>query len=59
MTRTWAIFSVVLCSLGCRCGDRLGNAATDPLELPGTFNELITRSLTTKKPVEGWPKEGK
>lgn len=30
---------------------------TDTLKIPGTFNELITRSLTTKKPPDEWPKE--
>lgn len=28
----------------------------DTLKIPGTFNQLIAKSLTAKKPVEGWPK---
>jgi hypothetical protein len=35
------------------------NAATDTLKIPGTFNELITKSLIAKKPVDGWPKPAK
>jgi hypothetical protein len=33
--------------------------ATDTLTIPGTFNDLNTKSLTTKKLARGWPKAGK
>jgi hypothetical protein len=32
---------------------------TGTLKIPGTFNQLIAKSLTVKKPAEGWPKAGK
>jgi hypothetical protein len=31
-------------------------ARAKPLKLPGTFNELIAKSLQTKKPKGGWSK---
>jgi hypothetical protein len=31
----------------------------DTLKIPGTFNQLIAKSLTVKKPAEGWPKAGR
>jgi hypothetical protein len=33
--------------------------ATDTLKIPGTFNQLVAKSLAVKKPVAGWPKTGK
>jgi hypothetical protein len=33
--------------------------ATDTLKISGTFNQLIAKSLTVKKPTEGWPKAEK
>lgn len=29
------------------------------LKIPGTFNQLIDRSVTAKKPAGGWPKPAK
>ncbi len=33
--------------------------ATDTVKVPGTFDQLIAKSLTVKKPAGGWPKAGK
>lgn len=43
----------------CKTPKPMRAKATDTLEIPGTFNDLVTRSLTTKKLAGGWPKEGK